>query len=234
MGAGGPEHVRLDGGGDQVALPLQDGRDDQAVGLERPGRAEGQDRVALLDGQVQAAEEAVAEAVAAAQDDPPSPRAHDEQAAQLPQLGPPWRRAGGAGGGPVGRPAGPAAHRARAGSQKVRMAAAYMPTGPGSSGWEQGGQARAGSSQVPGSRRSTPSMSTSRTGRCCVGAEEDGGDLADQPHQPAGGEQQRRHHQPEGVRDDVVVAIAVAVTPHPAPPAEARTGCASRRQRQRR
>jgi hypothetical protein len=46
------------------------------------------------------------------------------------------------------------------------MAAAYMPTGPGSSGWELGGQAWAGSSQVPGSRSRTPSMSTRRTGRC--------------------------------------------------------------------
>ena len=46
------------------------------------------------------------------------------------------------------------------------MAAAYMPTGPGSSGWEEGGQALAGSSQVPGRRSRTPSMSTSRTGRC--------------------------------------------------------------------
>ena len=57
-------------------------------------------------------------------------------------------------------------------------------------------------------------MSTSRTGRCLMGAEEDGGDLADQPHQPAGGEQQRRHHQPEGVRDVLVLAVGVAVTPH--------------------
>jgi hypothetical protein len=47
-----------------------------------------------------------------------------------------------------------------------------------------------------------------------VSAEEDGGDLADQPHQPAGGEQQHRHHQPEGVRDQAVVVIAVAVMPH--------------------
>jgi hypothetical protein len=46
------------------------------------------------------------------------------------------------------------------------MAAAYMPTGPGNSGQVSGGQAWAGSSQVPGSRSSTPSMSTSRTGRC--------------------------------------------------------------------
>src|SRR5215217_1811149 len=53
VGAGGPQHIRLDGGGDQVALPLQDGWDDQPVGLERPWWAEGQDRVALLDGQIQ-------------------------------------------------------------------------------------------------------------------------------------------------------------------------------------
>src|SRR5829696_5289696 len=46
------------------------------------------------------------------------------------------------------------------------MAAAYMPTGPGSSGQVSGGQALAGSSQVPGRRRRTPSVSTSRTGRC--------------------------------------------------------------------
>ena len=89
MGAGGPQDVGFDGGGDQVALPFQDGRDDEAVGLERPRWAEGQDRVALLDGQVQAAEEAVADAVAAAQDDPPPPRPQDQQPAQLPQAGPP-------------------------------------------------------------------------------------------------------------------------------------------------
>jgi hypothetical protein len=56
-----------------------------------------------------------------------------------------------------------------------------------------------------------------------VGAEEDGGDLADQPHQTAGGEQQRRHDQPEGVGDVLVVAVGVAVMPHwrhlPAAPA---------------
>src|SRR5215207_278793 len=46
-------------------------------------------------------------------------------------------------------------------------------------------------------------------------AEEDGGDLADEPHQPAGGEQQRRRQQPEGVGDVVVLGVAVAVTPHP-------------------
>jgi hypothetical protein len=48
-----------------------------------------------------------------------------------------------------------------------------------------------------------------------VGAEEDGGDLADQPHQPAGGEQQRRYQQPEGVKHVLVVGVAVAVRPHP-------------------
>src|SRR5215208_5419414 len=41
-----------------------------------------------------------------------------------------------------------------------------MPTGPGSSGQVSGGQALAGSSQVPGRRSRTPSMSTRRTGRC--------------------------------------------------------------------
>ena len=51
-------------------------------------------------------------------------------------------------------------------------------------------------------------------GEVLVGAEEDGGDLADQPHQPAGGEQQRRDDQPERVGDQVVLGIAVAVMPH--------------------
>src|SRR5215218_1852457 len=46
------------------------------------------------------------------------------------------------------------------------MAAVYMPTGPGSSGWEDAGQAPAGSSHVSGSWMRTPSMSTNRTGRC--------------------------------------------------------------------
>src|SRR5829696_5268706 len=54
----------------------------------------------------------------------------------------------------------------KAGIQKVRTAAAYMPTGPGSRGCEEGGQAWAGSSQVPGRRSRTPSTSTRRTGRC--------------------------------------------------------------------
>jgi hypothetical protein len=73
VGAGGPQHVGFDGGGDQVALPLQDGRDHKPVGLERARWAEGQHRVALLDGQVEATEKAVAEAVATAQDDPAPP-----------------------------------------------------------------------------------------------------------------------------------------------------------------
>ena len=78
MDAGGPEDVRLDGGGDQVALPLENRGDNQAVGLEGAWWSEGQYRVALLDGQVEAAEEPVAEAVAAAQNDPPSPRPQDQ------------------------------------------------------------------------------------------------------------------------------------------------------------
>ena len=93
MGAGGPEDVGSDGGGDQVALPFQDGGDDQAVGLEGAGWAEGQDGVALFDGQVEAAEEAVADSVAAAEDDPSPPWAHHEQAAQLPPARPGCRAA---------------------------------------------------------------------------------------------------------------------------------------------
>ena len=62
---------------------------DEAVGLERSRWSEGQDRVALFDGQIQAAEEAVAEAVAAAQDDPASPRPQHQQPAQLPPARPP-------------------------------------------------------------------------------------------------------------------------------------------------
>jgi hypothetical protein len=77
------------GGGDQVALPFQDGRDDQPVGLEGAGWAEGQDGVALFDCEVEAAEEAVSDAVAAAEDDPPSPWPQDQQAAQLPPARPP-------------------------------------------------------------------------------------------------------------------------------------------------
>ena len=88
MGAGGPQHVGFDGGGDEVALPFQDGRDDQAVGLERAWWSEGEHRVALLDGQVQAAEEPVSDAVAG-QDDPSSPGPEHQQAAQLPQARPP-------------------------------------------------------------------------------------------------------------------------------------------------
>jgi hypothetical protein len=88
VGAGGPQHIRFDGGGDEVALPFQDGRDDQPVGLEGAGWAEGEDRVALLHGQIEAAQEAVSDAVAAAQDDPAPPGSQDQQAAQLPQAGP--------------------------------------------------------------------------------------------------------------------------------------------------
>jgi hypothetical protein len=76
MRAGGPQDIGLDRGRDQIPLPFQDGRDDQPVGLEGAWRPEGRHRVALLDGQVQAAEEAVA----AAQDDPPAPRPHHQQA----------------------------------------------------------------------------------------------------------------------------------------------------------
>jgi hypothetical protein len=79
VGAGGAEDVGFDGGGDQVALPFEDGRDDQPVGLERAWWPKGQHRVALLDGQIQAAQESILDAVAAAEDDPPSPGAQDQQ-----------------------------------------------------------------------------------------------------------------------------------------------------------
>src|SRR5512132_2653743 len=42
----------------------------------------------LLDGQVEAAQEAVSDAVAAAEDDPSPPRPQHQQAAQLPETGP--------------------------------------------------------------------------------------------------------------------------------------------------
>ena len=214
MGAGGPQHVGFDGGGDQVALPLQDGRDDQAVGLERPRWAEGQHRVALLHGQVQAAEEPVADAVAAAQDDPPPPRSQHQEPAQLPPARPPGAplppaAAGpggdqpdqqpiGQGGDPEGEDGG-GVHADRAGQQ--RLGGGW----PGLGGVVPG----AGQAQQDAEHVDQPD------GQVLVGAEEDGGDLADQPDQPAGGEQQRRHQQPEGVGDVVVLGIAVAVTPHP-------------------
>ena len=86
MGAGGSQDVGLDGGGDQVALPLENRGDHEAVGLERPWRAEGQHRVALFDGQVEAAQQAVFDAVAAAEDDPSPPGPKHEEPAQLPEL----------------------------------------------------------------------------------------------------------------------------------------------------
>jgi hypothetical protein len=81
VGAGGPQHIRLDRRRHKVALPLEDRGDHEAVGLEGAGWAEGQDGVALFDGQVQPAEEAVSDAVAAAEDDPPPPRAQHQQTA---------------------------------------------------------------------------------------------------------------------------------------------------------
>jgi len=86
-----------------------------------------------------------------------------------------------------------------------------MPTGPGSSGWEEGGRV------VPGARQAQQDAEhiDQPDRQVLVVAEEDGGDLADEPHQSTGGEQQHRDHKPEGVRDVVVLGIAVAVTPHP-------------------
>ena len=215
VGAGGPQDVGFDGGGDQVALPLQDGRDDQPVGLERSGWAEGEDRVALLDGQVQPAEEAVADAVAAAQDDPPPPRPQHQQPAQLPPARPPGAPLASAAAGPGrqqpdqqpveegGEPEGEdggGVHADRAGQQRL------------GGGWPGLGRVVPGAGQA---QQDAEHVDQPDGQVLVVGAEEDGGDLADQPDQPAGGEQQRRHHQPEGVGDVVVLGIAVAVTPHP-------------------
>jgi hypothetical protein len=75
------------------------------------------------------------------------------------------------------------------------MAAAYMPIGPGSSGWKEGGQARAGSVPGAGQAEQDAEHVDQADGQVLVvGAEADGGDLADQPHQPAGGKQQGRHY----------------------------------------
>jgi hypothetical protein len=51
MGAGGFDDVGLDRGGQDRSGPFEDGRDDQAGGLEAAGRSEDQDRVAVLGGQ---------------------------------------------------------------------------------------------------------------------------------------------------------------------------------------
>jgi hypothetical protein len=118
MRAGGAEDVGFDGGGDQVAVPLQDGWDDRPVGLEGSRWAEGQDRVALLDGQVEVAQEAVADAVAAAQDDPPPPQPQDKEAAQLATSSPTWPRAPADGGEPGATPAERGAHRRGRGARR--------------------------------------------------------------------------------------------------------------------
>ena len=214
MGAGGPQDIGFDGGGDQVALPLENRGDHEAVGLERPWRPERQDRVALLDGQIEAAEEAVAEAVAAAQDDPAPPGPKHEEPAQLPEAGPLGAAllalAAGPGGEqsqeqPVGQGREPegedggGVHADRARQQ--RLGGRW----PGLGGVVPG----AGELQQDAERVDQPDREV-----LVVGAEEDGGDLADQPHQPAGGEQQRRGDEPEGVGDVLVVAVGVAVTPH--------------------
>jgi hypothetical protein len=214
MGASRPEHIRLDRGGDQVALPFQDGRDDQPVGLERPWWAEGQHGVALLDGQIQPAEQPVADAVAAAEDDPPPPRPQHEQPAQLPPAGPlgaallplatgprrhqPHQQPVGEGGQPEGEHRG-GVHADRAGQQRL------------GGGWPGARWVVPGA----GEAEEDPEHVDQPDRQVLMRAEEDGGDLADQPHQSAGGEQQGRRHQPEGVGDDVVLGIAVAVTPHP-------------------
>jgi hypothetical protein len=169
--------------------------------------------VALFDGQIQAAEEPVAEAVAAAEDDPPPPRADDQEAAQLPPAGPlgaallalaagpgrdePDEQPIEEGGEPEGEDGG-GVHAHRAGQQRLRTR------------WPGPGRVAPGARQA----QQDPEHVDQPDRQVFVGAEQDGGDLADQPHQSAGGEQQRRYHQPEGVGDVLVVAVAVMLTPH--------------------
>jgi hypothetical protein len=170
--------------------------------------------MALFDGQVEAAEEAVSEAVAAAQDDPAPPRTQDQQPPELPEAGPPGAALLAAAAGPRGdqpnqQPVeeggepegedggGVHAHRPR----QQRLGGRW----PGSGGVvPSAGEAEEDAEHVDQPDRQV----------LVVGAEDDGGDLADQPCQPAGGEQQRRHYQPEGVGNQAMVGIAVAVMPH--------------------
>jgi hypothetical protein len=183
------------------------------VGLERPGWSEGQDRVALLDREVQPAQEAVSDAVAAAQDDPPPPRPKHEEAPQLPEAGPPSPPFLAATAGPGGQQADQQAidkgwnpegenrggvHAHRAGQQRPAV------PWPGLGGVLPG----AGQAQQHPEHVHQPDR------QVLVGAEEDGGYLTDQPDQATGGEQKRRYQQPEGVGDVLVVAVGVAVMPH--------------------
>jgi hypothetical protein len=214
VGAGGAEDVGFDGGRDQVALPLQDGRDDQPVGLEGAGWAEGQDRVALLHGQVQATQEAVAKAVAAPEDDPAPPGPQDKESPELPPARP-LRAA------LVASAARPGRHQ----PDQEPVAEGWQPEGehrggvhadrPGQQGlrgrWPGLGWVIPGAGQL---EEDAEHVHQPHREVLVVGAEEDGGDLADQPHQPASGEQQGRHRQPEGVRHVLVVAVGIAVTPH--------------------
>jgi hypothetical protein len=176
------------------------------VGLEGAGWAEGEHRVALFDGQVEAAEEAVAEAVAAAEDDPPSPGSQDQQPAQLPPARPPrsplpspaagawgqqpheqpvqegWKPEGEHGGG---------VHADRAGEQRL------------GGGWPGSGRVVPGAGQA----EQDPEQVGQPDRQMLMRPEDDGGDLTDQPHRSTGGEQQRRHNQPERIRDVLVVAL---------------------------
>jgi hypothetical protein len=232
VGAGGPQDVRLNEGGDKVALPFQDGRDDQPVGLERPRRPKGEHRVALLHGQVQPTQKAVPDAVAAAQDDPTPTGSEHQESEQLPKAGPlgatlavsaagPRRQQSDQqpiekGWNPEGEDSG-GGHTYRARQQRLRRG------GPGLGGVIPG----AGELEEDAEHVDQPNRQM-----LVVGAEEDGGDLADEPHQAAGGEQQRRDHQPEGVGDVLVVAVGVAVMPHwrhlPAAPAPRGAGPGTR------
>jgi hypothetical protein len=157
--------------------------------------------VALFDGQVEAAEEAVSDAVAAAEDDPSPPRPEHEEPAELPPvrpLGAPFPAAAarpgrdqpdqepiGQGGEPEGEDDG-GVHADRAGQQGL------------GGGWPGSGWVVPGAGQL---QQDAEHVNKPHGEVLVMGAEDDGGDLADEPDQPTGGEQQRRHQQPEGVRD---------------------------------
>jgi hypothetical protein len=145
--------------------------------------------VALFDGQIQAAEEPVADSVAAAKDDPPPPRPQHEQAAQLPPARPPGTALSPAAAGP---------RRDQPHQQPIEEG--WDPEGEDGGGVHAhgAGKQRLGGGWpglggvVPGvgqAEQDAKHVDQPHGQVLMVGAEHDGGDLADEPHQPAGGEQ---------------------------------------------
>jgi hypothetical protein len=173
--------------------------------------------VALLDRQQHLANDEVAPAVAAAQDDPTRLGAGDQQAAELPQAGP----LGGLG-LPLAPPAGVqppdeqadqehwpphdedqgGVHAHRAGQHPAHRA------GPGLGRVvEVAGQVPQDAGHVLGGH-----------GQGVVGAEQDRGDLADRPRQQAGGEQHGAEGEPDRVGGGVLGVRLAIITPHPRHP----------------